>query len=472
VSWALDLERDGGLLVYGTSGSGKTTLLRTLAASLAQSAPPGEVQIYALDFASRGLHGLDALPHCGSVIAGEESERVLRLLDGLHRDVRARSAALGDVGASGLADYRRRAGQPLPRIVLLLDGYPAFAANYERVAFGDPLNALHRLAAEGRAVGIHVVVTADRRAGVPGALAGVVPGRVVLRLADEDDYPALGVPKALVAGTELPPGRGFTRDGAEVQIAVFGEDPSEQVAALAALGRRLTDAYPGQEAPRIGVLPSRVPCDRLPAPPADLVAVVGVGNDRLQPVVADLREDHFLVAGPVRSGRSTALGTIVTSLRRARPDLDAHLLAPRRSALPAAGSWTSVAEGPDACRVRADELLRLLERPAGAPVVLVVVDDGGELSELMALETIVRRGRDGGVRLLAAVETHAAARAFGGWLREIRSVRRGLLLAPDPETDGDLLGVRLPRSSPVPPAPGRGYLVGAGAAELIQTGTA
>ena len=48
--------------------------------------------------------------------------------------------------------------------------------------FGEATQALTRLAAEGRPLGIGVVVTADRRADVPGALAGVVPARVVLRL--------------------------------------------------------------------------------------------------------------------------------------------------------------------------------------------------------------------------------------------------------------------------------------------------
>jgi S-DNA-T family DNA segregation ATPase FtsK/SpoIIIE len=104
----------------------------------------------------------------------------------------------------------------------------------------------------------------------------------------------------------------------------------------------------------------------------------------------------------------------------------------------------------------------------------VVIDDGDELAESLgaaALETIVRRGRDLEVRVVAAVERQAAQRAFGGWLRELRKEEHGLLLDPDTDVDGDILGARLPRrSNPVYP-PGRGYLVERGHVELVQVAT-
>ena len=189
----------------------------------------------------------------------------------------------------------------------------------------------------------------------------------------------------------------------------------------------------------------------------------------LRPVEVDLREDHFLVVGPPRSGRSTALRTLAASLRRGTPGLECYLLAPRRSPLMEVDGWTSMGKGADACRTMAERLAALVEdRVPDAPPVLVVVDDANEIGELLPLETLMRRGRDAGVRLLAAAESHATHRAFGGWVRELRNGRRGLLLMPDPETDGDLLGVRLPRSALAPPAPGRGYAVGDGIAELLQ----
>ncbi len=230
--FAIDLARDGSLLVYGASGSGKTVLLQTLACALAEQASPSEMQLYGLDFASGELRDIEVLPHCGSVVRGDEEERVLRLLGGLGR---------------ALADRKQRPADEvagLPRVVLLLDGYGAFASALDRVGYGEPVQLVARLAAEGRSLGIHVVATADRRADVPGALSGVVQQRIVLRLAAADEYAALGVRGA--AGAPPAAGRGFTGDGRELQVALAGD--------LEARGERLRSRSGGLRAPSIGTL--------------------------------------------------------------------------------------------------------------------------------------------------------------------------------------------------------------------------
>jgi S-DNA-T family DNA segregation ATPase FtsK/SpoIIIE len=218
-------------------------------------------------------------------------------------------------------------------------------------------------------------------------------------------------------------------------------------------------------------LPARIERSSLPAASNALRAVIGIGDAELMPAEVDLSDRHFLVIGPYRSGRSTALATIVESVRRGSPGLELHLLAPRRSPLVDLGVWASVAEGVQASDDAALALAAQMEqRTEGAPIV-VVIDDGDELAESVAaaaLETIVRRGRDLDVRVVCASERQAVQRAFGGWLRELRKEEHGILLSPDPDVDGDLLAVRLPRrTNPVFP-PGRGYLVERGRLELVQ----
>ena len=100
-----------------------------------------------------------------------------------------------------------------------------------------------------------------------------------------------------------------------------------------------------------------------------------------------------------------------------------------------------------------------------------MIDDGDELAETLgssALETLVRRGRDAPMRIVAAAETQAMLRAYGGWLRELRKDEHGLLLDPDLDVDGDLFGVRLPRRTNAVFPAGRGYYVWRGALELVQ----
>jgi S-DNA-T family DNA segregation ATPase FtsK/SpoIIIE len=262
-----------------------------------------------------------------------------------------------------------------------------------------------------------------------------------------------------VGNALLPPGRGFTREGRELQLAWVGPEALAERASAAAA------EYPDQHAPPVTRVPAHVRRSDLPPPAAPLEAVLGLDADRLQPVVADLTEHHLLVAGPRRAGTSTALATVACSLRAGGSGLALHLLAPRRTPLLGLEQvWTSTAQGPDACAALAGELASGDEEP-----LVVVLDDGLELAEgagSAALERLLRRGRDGRVRLVAGVDANGVQRIYGGWLRDLRAERTGLLLQPGTDT-ADVLGVRLPPvAGPLPP--GRGFLVERGAARLVQ----
>jgi S-DNA-T family DNA segregation ATPase FtsK/SpoIIIE len=446
--------------VYGAGGAGKTALLRTLAAALARDASPEELHVYGLDFATRGLAPLVALPHVAAVVGGDDEERVERVFSLLRTTIERRKALFAQAGVFSLSDYR---SETLPRIVVLLDGYAGFASAFERVNLGELIDMLPRLVADGRPLGVHFAITADRRGAVPNSLAGIVPTRIVLRMADEDEFAALGVEPRAVRGAQLPPGRGFLPGGIELQAAQLRGDP----AAFATLGDELRARHGNVTAPPVEPLPTAIDAAALPPAGAPWRATIGIADADLAPATVDLADRHLLVAGPYRSGRSTALQTIVASLRASTPGLDLYLFAPRRTPLTEVDGWTRAYTG-SACDDGAQELANTISahRPA-----LIVIDDGEELAESIgsaSLEMLVRRGRDLPIRIVAAAERQGAQRAFAGWLRELRKEEHGVLLDPDPDVDGDLLGTRLPRrSNPVFP-PGRGYLVERGTASLVQ----
>lgn len=479
--WACDLDRDGSVLVYGATGAGKTTFLRTVAASMASTRTTDEVAIYGLDFGAQELRSILALPHCGDVVIGADTERTEALFSMLDRVAEERKGTFGELGVSSVSEYRVRTGQAMPSVVVLLDGYAEFRALFDQVDQGELVDRLARLAGEGRALGLHFVITASRRGAIPANLATAAPGRIVLRMAEEDEYTWLGVP-ADARRAALPPGRGFVEGGLELQVAVVGQDPAgaAQSTALEGLGRQLRDRGNATRAPQVEPLPAVVERSRLPPPDAGSLAVAfGLAAPALAPAFARLDEvPVFLVAGPDRSGRTTALVALTERILANRPDVRAYLLAPRRSALTEMGPWTEAARGLDACEALAVSLAEELSgrtQDSSESTVLLVVDDGDELTEgkgAKALERLTRRARDSGLVLLAAAQTHVIHRSFGGWVTELRKAKHGLVLSPDVEVDGDLLGVRFPRrTSRVFPV-GRGYLVRRGSLELVQVATA
>ena len=123
---------DGNLAVYGTGGSGKSTVLRTLASSAAITPRGGPVHVYGLDFGAGSLRMLEKLPHVGSIIPGDDAERIVRLLRMLKGVLEDRGPRFAEANASSITEYRSLTGrQDEPRILLLVDGFPAFREDFE-----------------------------------------------------------------------------------------------------------------------------------------------------------------------------------------------------------------------------------------------------------------------------------------------------------------------------------------------------
>ena len=97
---------DGHLAIYGTGGAGKSATLRTLACAAAITPRGGPVHVYGLDFGARSLRMLEALPHVGSIISGDDTERIVRLFRMLQGMLEDRGQRFAEANASNITDYR------------------------------------------------------------------------------------------------------------------------------------------------------------------------------------------------------------------------------------------------------------------------------------------------------------------------------------------------------------------------------
>ncbi|WP_433079789.1 FtsK/SpoIIIE domain-containing protein [Dactylosporangium sp. CA-052675] len=156
--WPLDLDELGHLLVFGPPGAGKTTLLDTVTAAFARRYDASALRVYRVD--------------------GTDVPSAAKLL-GTIRGLVAERAALAEPD---------EAADPA-RVLVLVDGH-------------DPLlnEALTAVAADGKAVGVHLLLATEQRSAVPTSLSRLMPGRIVLRSA----------------------GRGVVESTVELQIAMAG----------------------------------------------------------------------------------------------------------------------------------------------------------------------------------------------------------------------------------------------------------
>lgn len=460
-------DRDGNMVVFGTGGSGKSATLRTLAAAAGMTARGGPCHVYGLDFGARGLAMVEVLPHVGSIIPGDDHDRVVRLLRWLRTLVDDRAVRYARVNAGTISEYRSLTGdQAEPRILLLLDGLAAFRQAYEIGPNSRWFDALQSIAADGRQVGVHLIVTADRPGSLPPALSSVIQCRLVLRMASEADLAMLGL-RADVFADDAPPGRGFL-DSHEVQVAILGGEAN--VAAQARETKALADRLRRggiAEALPINSLPERVILDSLPASEHGLPAL-GLADDALS-TVGFPDTGVLLVTGPPQSGRTTALATIAVSYARHRPQAHRVLLTGRRSSLLNACAWSAIAQGEDAVAELATELCSSLASDTARPTLIVVerLPDFASGATETPLGDLVKVCREYGHLLVAEAETSAVS---GGWglISAIKASRQGLALQPD-QADGEMIfRTQFPRAQRSEFPQGRGFLVAGGKASKVQ----
>jgi S-DNA-T family DNA segregation ATPase FtsK/SpoIIIE len=424
--WSWDAA-GGHLLMYGAAGSGTSTALATVALATAAAQPPDAVHLYVVDCGAGALAPLARLPHTGAWIAAAERERQARLMRMLRAEI----------------ERRRTTGAARdPLVVTLINGFGALAANFADVAGMAVMEDVARVFADGPEVGVVAAVAADRPGAVPTSIAALVRHRLVLRLADPFDYGALGLPSRNVP--PMPPGRALVAEtGQLMQIARLSKDGREWIAARG-------HPPPAVSPAPVGSLPDRVPLGDIPcvdgSPAATLT--IGIGERDLGPAVIEIHDgDHVLVAGPPRSGRSAALRTIAAAARRTWPDVTVLTVAGRRASL-------------EELQPRVDEL---------DGRVLVVLDDAESIDdEAGVLANLANGTTNACVHLVVAGRSDALRTQYAHWTRLVRRSRLGVLLQPNPDLDGDLLGVQLPRRAPVPMVRGRGYVVNGSDVELAQ----
>ncbi|MEN5073439.1 FtsK/SpoIIIE domain-containing protein, partial [Isoptericola cucumis] len=438
----LDLVADGPhLLVAGTTGAGKSELLQALVLGLAARRSPRDLALALVDFKGGASFGpCTGLPHVVGQVSDLDAGLAGRALAGLRAELHRREELLAAHGVTDLAALHGHADAP-PRLVVVIDEFRALADDLPEF-----LPGLLRVAAQGRSLGVHLVLATQRPAGAVSAdVRANVSARIALRVVDAAD--SLDVVDTAAAARIRPgvPGRAVLRLGAAAPVvlqcahagtprtagpvvrrapawrtvdrpravptdrvpddgAAGTDDADRMVAALrTAAARRGLSAGP---APWLPPLPELVttdeagrylvpePAEPEGAPGAAAALPVALGDDpdhqRRRLITWAPADGHLAVVGAARSGRTTTL------LALARNGLDrgwhVHALVPRA----AQDSFAPLTDhpgfgtlaGPDDPR-RAARLLRRLTAhdaapPAGAPPVLVVVDAVEQLRAALA----------------------------------------------------------------------------------------
>jgi DNA segregation ATPase FtsK/SpoIIIE, S-DNA-T family len=463
----VDLGTDGPhVLVAGTTGAGKSELLQTLVCSLALGNRPDEMTFLLVDYkGGAAFRGCAQLPHVVGVVTDLDGHLTARALTSLTAELRRRERLLARAGVSSVEEYAQARSRHvelprLPRVVIVVDEFRILAEELP-----DFVRGMVRLAAVGRSLGVHLVLATQRPGGIVSAdIRANVSLRVALRVRDRADSldvvdapdaasieastpgranirgattpltrfqsaRVTGTPRARarltvtpVASARVPPlASPMARRAADVGVSsaveVEASAGSRDLDRIATVTREAARALhiADPRSPWLAPLPDVLEFGSLPPARKGAVAL-GLEDHPTEQVQTpwcwSLDGGHLGIAGGGRSGRTTAVLTVVTQLAGSFSPTELHLYAIGPPALAPLTAVPHVAvtadvEDTDHVRLVVERLRRIagvMDSATARPVLLV---DGWE-----RLAAHTHGGLAAEVRALLEASTRSPLRAL------------------------------------------------------------
>ncbi len=178
-----DLVREGPhTAIWGATGSGKSQTVCSLVLSLAAAYEPQEFVCVVIDFkGGAGLRPLANLPHAIGMVTDLDPLRSRRARSGLEAEMVKRERILAHYGVSDVAELEPSV--VCPRLLVVVDEVAWLVTTAP-----DWADTLVDIAQRGRSLGIHVILSSQRIAGVlPRALMANVSMRICGRVSDDQE---------------------------------------------------------------------------------------------------------------------------------------------------------------------------------------------------------------------------------------------------------------------------------------------
>lgn len=324
---ALGLEEHGAHTLFaGGTGAGKSVALRTWIISLCAHFPPRALRVVLVDYkGGAGLGPLASLPHVERFHTDLDASQTAWMLQRLRFVLQERKELLHRGAHADIRDWESSGSAP-PRLLLVIDEFQALAEEHPQF-----LSALGKLAAQGRSLGIHLVLSTQHPGpAINAALRATLDQRVALRCNEiADSLAVVGTP----AATELPrqPGRALF-NGTVFQFAQANLDgfpsPADQSRPRDSLWPAPLPTYGPPPAPQLlGVIEDESRHPRLCSWRGETLAIAGSASTREElgtfaaAVARNAQSDTTLALGTTAAGFThshplSALGDIALALRQ------------------------------------------------------------------------------------------------------------------------------------------------------------
>ncbi|MBB2988954.1 type VII secretion protein EccCb [Mycolicibacterium iranicum] len=345
--WGIDLTTAAGnIAIGGAPQTGKSTLLQTFILSASASHTPRQIQFYCVDMGGGGLMYIEDLPHVGGVATRAEPDRVNRVIAEVKSVLRQREQTFKQYRVGSVADYRQMredpghpaSADPFGDVFLVIDGWPAFAAEFPEL---EPV--VQDIAGQGLAYGVHTVISTPRWTELRARVRDYLGTKIEFRLGDVNETQIDRITREIPVNR---PGRAVSTEKHHLMIGVPRLDGVHSaeglVPAMTAAVKEISARHTDQ-APPVRVLPSRIHLRELdPAPPgpdSDYRTrwTIPVGVREADLTVAHnhmYTTPHQLIFGAPKSGKTTIAQAVARAIcARNSPKQVRFMIADYRSGL-------------------------------------------------------------------------------------------------------------------------------------------
>ncbi len=217
-------------IIAGSTGSGKSELLMTLIIGLALNFNPNVLNFVLIDYKGGAtFEPFKHLPHKVDIVTNLDQSATARVFSSIIAELDRRQKLNTYTNSKDLVHYRKKGlnldpeRPPYPHLFIIIDEFAEMIAG--NAEYKAQLESITRL---GRALGVTLILAAQRPAGVTDQMRANIKFRICLRVETPDDS------RELLRRTDaafLPPGipgRGYLQVGNEnielIQTAYTGSD--------------------------------------------------------------------------------------------------------------------------------------------------------------------------------------------------------------------------------------------------------
>lgn len=179
-----DLAEMPHLLIAGATGSGKSVCVNSLILSLLFKKSPDQVKFLMIDPKMVELKIYNGIPHLLTEVI-TDPKKAARSLRWVIHEMENRYQLLDEYRVRDIKGYNSKAKEKLPYIVVIIDEF----ANLMAISQKDVEDAVVRLAAMSRAVGIHLIMATQRPSVdvITGLIKANFPYRIAFQVASKTD---------------------------------------------------------------------------------------------------------------------------------------------------------------------------------------------------------------------------------------------------------------------------------------------